>query len=287
MRAWPIAFGLMTAVSLAASAAEPATENSITTVKRELDALKSSNSGTPAQKNEIPGLPMPALRMGEAEVPVVPRSGSKATAPQKKTGNWLIEAMEKKSDGAKSDRRRNASEPNFFTDEEDVTAEVENTRSEKTPAEKGERLPGTNLNPLDRYMGEWMTANDLAVLLPNLAATGRTEGTRPVDAASSAFAGDALTRNTLDAALGIRGVAVQLKENTPRENPFLQALDLPPTPTGRSSAPAPLPTTSPQPTRPPLFSPTPPPENAAAKTGTPDFAKPGSDEKYFKQLKRF
>jgi len=212
-----------------------------------------------------------------------------STAPDpnvaKKSANWLVDAMmkpEEKDPRALRDKISGAEKR-----ERDLTS----AKDPRAAAEKKEDLPptekklGPEFNPLNRYMAGWMTTQDYALLKPGLdSSTGalgmiaRNEpALRGLDADASML-GDAGSALDLSA-VGKNAPLVQFK---PVENPFLQSL-------APSATPGPMAFTAPAGPNPSSASAAlaPPPEVAPQKSVIPDFAKPSTDDKYFKPLKRF
>ena len=131
-----------------------------------------------------------------------------------------------------------------------------------------------------------MTPHDYALLKPGLEqAIGAQIDTRTNAPSSSATISLPLLPGTNATFGSVSPVPVSPVQTAPRENPYLTALSpapaIPaPNPTSVSTLPS-LPAASALP--PFLGAPQPPP----AKSAVPDFVKPATDEKYFKQLKRF
>jgi hypothetical protein len=157
-------------------------------------------------------------------------------------------------------------------------------------AQEGERkVPTTAVaNPLESYLGGWMTPQDYALLKPSLAQGALPGGGRdPMSPNALQSANGALPGiGGTGAALGISAPAAGLPAPKAKENPFLQALVTPapavPVPAFGAAMPPATPAVKPLATAAP-----PPPPIEPAKSKIPDFAKPAEDEKYFKQLKRF
>ena len=196
--------------------------------------------------------------------------------------------MEKQND--RSDPRRDKSKlrdrdgrthnetedaPGADSDTADVARDGQGRRQGETPAV---------VNPLTRYLDDWMTPQDYALLKPGL-----TSQFDPRAGANNAVVPNpdvpVLPGGLSEFAFGGAGVPPHPRD-MPKENPYLQSLkteslvssttvDSKPV----SSAPVLPPTLQRVPPRPPLASPAP--------GRIPDFAKPATDEKYFKQLKRF
>jgi hypothetical protein len=142
-------------------------------------------------------------------------------------------------------------------------------------AQKGEPPP----NPLNAFLADWMTAKDYALLKPGLQSSGTTTVALPVGPkVSIAQPGSALF-GTQASLLAAEPSPVPVAK--PTENPYLQALN----------EPAPVVTV---PLTPPAVPAAPSPAIAPAlpippqpQSKIPEFAKPATDSKLFKPLKRF
>lgn len=276
----------------ASPAAEPPAD-AIAIARREFDAVKSSRNSGVQPKGEIPRLTVPELRQPPATG--TPWTPTKAAVPEKKSANWLVDAMEKSAD-ARRDRERTGSDrerergrgrelpgPEKDRGGDD---EKEPRRASDSVAERERKTENAVANPLAGYLGVWMTPQDYALLKPGIdQAFGNAAGTAgpgvsPLPDAAAAFA--------LPGSAGIGGSNIPAAHSAPavpRENPYLAMLS-PPVPAAASaatiaSAPPPL-SVAPSRAMPPPPAPAP-----AVKSAIPDFAKPAADEKYFKQLKRF
>lgn len=195
--------------------------------------------------------------------------------------------------------------------------ELERRQAARRDAEAAETARKTDLpvfNPLNSYMAEWMSAGDYALLQAGAGANA-VGGSNSPDAAStansnsgliSALSGTSLPGGPAAASAALGGDSISAafggmdrdflaapSRASAAANPFLQPLDpAAPSPVSAAnlsatSAPAAfplLPGTSDGPVQRPAFAPEPPP-SAPAKL--PDFVRPQTDEKYFKQLKRF
>lgn len=276
--------------------ASPAVEqpaDAIAIARREFDAVKSSRNSGVQPKGEMPRLTVPELRPPPATG--TPWTPTKAAVPEKKSANWLVDAMEKSAE-ARKDRERTGSDrerergrgrelPGPEKDREG-DEEKETRRASDSVEERERKAKNAVANPLASYLGVWMTPQDHALLKPGIdqafgnAAGTSGSGSSPLTEAATAF--------SLPGSPGIGGLniaAARSTPGTPRENPYLAMLN-PPAPTTASaaaiaSAPPPL-SVAPSRALPPPAAPTP-----AVKSPIPDFAKPAADEKYFKQLKRF
>jgi len=266
--------------------------DAIAIARREFEAVKSSrNPGLPA-KGEFPRLTVPELRSAPPPAPWTP---PKTVSPEKKSANWLVDAMEKSADarkdrertGADRERDRDRGREPLGPEKEKEEADAnEPRRGSDSVAERERKAENAVANPLAGFLGVWMTPQDYALLKPGIdQAFGDAAG---AGGGGSAPRPDAATAFTLPGTDGIGGVntaAGRAVPATPRENPYLAMLN-PPVP---AAAPAAgianaLPPVSIAPSR---AMPPPPAPIPAAKSPIPDFAQPAADEKYFKQLKRF
>jgi hypothetical protein len=216
-----------------------------------------------------------------------------ALDPSKKkegTGNWLVDAMDKKSDRSPGSKSRDKDDLlkgdlDPLRGDKDA-ASLEDSRDKAGPKEQAEPV----YNPLDSFMSGWVSARDHDLLLPSAKGDGlpspgleRTHGDLlpgldigPGGAAEGLFAAPE------GAASG---------DSRAGSNPYLAALDLAPapqvkaflSPEGLGSNPFGLPDLSSGVSS----------MGAAAKPAdnersfVPDFAQPPDDDKYFKQMKRF
>jgi len=296
------------------SAGGAAPGSSISGARRELDAIKALRDPAQVPKGELPKLTMPELRTAAPEaIPWGAKPGSKADTAGKQSANWLVDGVMKdgrrandlarkaKDRGGRDDRGEHAdrTESGARTLEATETEIAQSANPE--PRDEGgvqrEKEVGEVANPLNRYLGEWLTPRDYAMLKPSLdeaAAGGRTTvGLDPRIAA-------ALGPDSLVAAMPTSGLATgesataidAVRQAAPRENPFLEALQpiVSPKPASIVALPAPPPpsvASIAQPIVPSTIAPNSPPLIAPPQSKIPDFAKPAQDEKYFKQLKRF
>jgi hypothetical protein len=282
--------GILAQESAGPNATSGRAPSAITGAKKEFESIKSLRDAALISESGLPQVNLPALppTTGPGTAPNSAKQ-AKSDATKPNAGNWLIEAMEKNDDdraprGEKSSshaRRGNLREEKDGAKGADV-----GTRDLAQQEGEGRKEGGTSVvvNPLTRYLDEWMTPQDYALLKPGLM---QRFDPRP-DAANS----PALN-------VGVAGLSGGLNEFTlggvatsapvrdiPKENPYLQSLKpdlaLPATPVRSNVFSVPearLPGAK-------QIAP-PPPIPALAPARIPDFAKPGSDEKYFKQLKRF
>lgn len=273
----------------AASATAAPAEDAMATARREFEAVKRSRDAALQPKGSLPSMSTPSVDTNALSGGWSP----KAPAPEKKSPNWLVEAMEKESDDrnkrSRSGGRGEATNP----DERDPLGPRATTlggrETEGRASDVDRKQSPTVINPLARYLGDWMSPQDYALLRPGIdpaAASGidlRKEG--PGIAGTVA--------NPLGATQpGLASLNANLPRSNgelPRENPYLQSLNAPPiAPPPAVTGPvlSGLTPARPASQRPPAYSP-PPLATPAPKPNVPDFLKSASDDKYFKQLKRF
>lgn len=287
-----------------------ADDDPLAAAKKDFEKAKAERASGGQGKAGLPRIDLPELPTPLITSPAASNSQRKKQAglPEKKSANWLLEAMEKpetreartKGDTARGARdslsdaanTETASEANADPLQALARESARDTRAEtKERAEANEpRRTEPAPNPLARYMGDWMTPQDYALLKPvvdgarpgeaptttNSGASGSGSGA-PAVGITSALPGDFAGAGDMRGASrgGFTAPSAQ-------ENPYLQLLNTP------QSAPAPVTpiapvvaTASPPPASPP------PPTMETAKSRIPDFAKPLDDQKHFKQLKRF
>ena len=298
-------FAATAAAALAAEGSAPAPassstprEDSINATKRDLDLIKSS------RENAQPGAAVPKFTVPEMQTAPLPGAWTPkkpGAQPEKKSATWLLDAMEKNSNSNKS-RSKLDDLLGTNTKEKDGETELElDRRDPKDPKagrnlERGERKTESSeeknprrdepvFNPLTRFMADWMTPQDLALMKPvmdvrpggDLPGSGRVE--------QAAIGNEVGLAANVESVLGLPAANKPFAAPTVQENPYLQAM-LPSLPVAGSGpaagvAPAPMP----QPAANPVMAPM--PTLPTPKTNIPDFAKQAADEKYFKQLKRF
>lgn len=262
----------------------------IEVAKREFDAVKSLREFGPDARDGVPRLTMPTMP-GAGIAPAVAPPGSALKRPEQErqpSKNWLVDAMEKRPNekGARPGEDRDS-------DREHDPRDPRDSRSARARGddEEEKRNRTEPPNPFSRYLGDWMTPQDLALLKPALDAhradnTGLS-GARPAGAGDSAFSWSETGAKALAASPKIGGRLQQA--NPVRENPYLEALG-----GGRPPAPpVPLPASPPSgsfgnnASVSPNISPVPPNPLPARPGQVPEFVRPNTDEKHFKQLKRF
>lgn len=279
-------------------ASPPAAEQGIAGARRDFDTVKAARDPASQPKGAVPRVGVPEMH---TESPSGPRKQQKSQtgALEKKSSNWLVDAMEK------SDPRRKAASENGAREKsQDSTrgkeaegidllagqqTEERSARDEKIAADERERKEErTVVNPLNQYLDSWMTPKDYALLKPGLEAAAK-----PSDAGVVGLAAPGAPPAQLGVGdPGMRAAVAAAPAGpaqTPRENPYLQAMAPPPPPANPAPVFTPPPSMAAAP-RPPqgVLAPLPPP--APVQTGKPqmpDFARPAADDKYFKPLKRF
>ncbi len=237
----------------------------------------------------------------EAPAPLTPEKDSSLDPSKKKegTGNWLVDAMDKKTDrsqgsrardrddGLKADQDLLRGDDRLGARADKDSASQDDTRDKTGPRETGEPV----YNPLDSFMGRWVSARDHDLLLPSskgdgLAAAGldraHADMLPGLDLGQPGSLGESLPSPPDPAAF-----------SDPREgaNPYLAVLGLAPAPQAKSflspeltgASPFGLPEIS---SGVSTMGATPRPADGS-RTFVPDFAQPSDDDKYFKQMKRF
>ena len=290
---------LAAAAAGAAEQPEPAAD-SITATKKDLATVKAL--GAPVEgASALPSVDMKAISPGPGAARVdapaaLPADDEASLDPSKRkdkegTGNWLVDAMDKKSGrerpGSGRDRP-SRNELDLLRDGDRAAARGE--ADAQAPGEARDRQDpkehsGPAYNPLGAFMSGWISARDRDLLLP--AAKG--EGFAAEDRGRAPFQelGAGQTEGPMEGVFspidtgGWGDAKAQL-------NPYLAALDLGPASPVKSFAGPEAPDSS-QAAEHGL------PSSFGAQPGTldtsrsfiPDFAHPSDDDKYFKQMKRF
>ena len=294
-----------TRAATAGEAASPATGASTAkteTIEAARQELRQMQVGREALNSNPTGLPRvtaPEWHGGStpAVLAVTPRA---KPAPDARNPNWLVDAMRKPGETSTQGRSRDGRREEFesgpqFRSANDWEPVDERGETAKESRESGDRDPipvrpaaaNAAINPLASFLDDWMSPQDYALLQPGLAASRSGQVGLPTPATSF---GPALTeRSAIPPLMGnatqTTGLPGAGGAGKPSENPFLQALEpsiaiLPPSlppPRAAISPPGPASLRSPAA---PAISPLPPPR-------VPEFARPASDEKHFKPLKRF
>jgi hypothetical protein len=295
---------LLLAVAAAKGGDAPAPPaDSISATKKDLAAVKALGSPAEASGSSLPTVDLKAVSPGPGgeriEAPALTPAADEASLdPSRKrdkgaTGNWLVDAMERKPEKARAGTGRDglSRADGDLLREGDRAAlrEDQDARGSQEPGERAgpkDRSAGA-YNPLDAFMAGWISARDRDLLLPAKGyAAGGGEPARPrqggfqdVGAASAEFTIEGLLSPADFGEPG--GQAAQ-------PNPYLASPDLSPAPGPRAfSSPQPPATTAPGDRAAPFFFGAQPDAIDAPRSFIPDFARPSEDDKYFKQMKRF
>jgi len=287
----------------AAWAGDPpdAAPDSISSAKKDLAAVKALSSPAETSVAGLPSVDMKAVSPGPGggriDLPApLPGGDETAADPSKKaekgaTGNWLVDAMERKPDKARSAPGRDA----LSRDDQDLSLKGSDRASARAelesqggaePAERDGPRQGAAYNPLESFMAGWISPRDRELLLPakgDAAGGPDLAGARAQGAQDGALAGDF----SVDGLLSLGELGASL-ENRAEPNPYLSATDLEAAPAPRMFAgPAALDAGSPAAHAAPSWFGSEAGPLEAPRTFIPDFARPADDDKYFKQMKKF
>lgn len=267
----------------------PAGESSIANAKRDFESIKAAREPMLQPKPDFPRMGMPEMRAGPPE----PRwTQPRAVGPEQKESNWLVEAMEKKNESRNERERptpeRDRTERGIESREKSTADRLDERGDRDANDKKGEKPATVAVNPFSKFLSSWMTPQDLALLQPSLTQTASSQiDTRlnsPTGSTSSAM-GSSLAAN---AVFGLVSNTQPVQPpSVPRENPYLSGFNA--TAVGAGSSPPIQPAASAQSLTPATNIPlsAAPPPTSPTRSVVPDFVRPTSDEKYFKQLKRF
>lgn len=285
----------------------PHQSGGLSDAKREFDAIRALRDPALPPRVDLPRAGAPEWHgpSGGTPAPLLPPV--RPVPRETKDANWLVDAMQPaENNRERASGGRSLSQPKSSRSERlPEAADADTLRAGERPTENANRReaeralsarardrattvdPATVTNPLTRYLGDWMSPQDLALLAPEALSPGKTgvetlAGSRPGATSTGALfppgvGGDAL--------FGTRPPAGGTPDRTPRENPFLPSLT-PPTTAAPPGIPASRPASPPPALTAPAAALNPPPV-ATPPPRTPDFARPANDEKYFKPLKRF
>ncbi len=290
----------------AARAADPPPQggDSIATAKKDLAAIK-------APPGQDPGAALPTLDMKDigavpgAALPAMPGTTAEekeaALDPSKKkqgTGNWLVDAMEKKPEGSRSSRGREKDdnprgEADLLKQEDKPGAAAE--KDAQAPDDARERSGAKEeasaaYNPLDSFMSGWISAKDRDLLLAGAKGEGPAGGdsgrahTELLPGMDTGVAG-----SIVDSLAGPADLS-SYADSRSAPNPYLSPADLAPAPAARwflapeGQGPA---SGASDFSRGMSSSGVDPRPLDGSRTFIPDFAQPLDDDKYFKQMKRF
>jgi hypothetical protein len=287
---------LALAIAAAARAADPAPgdADSLSAAKKDLAAIK-ANTVQPDAVIALPSLdardlgPVPGAPQMPAPEPLPKETAPDGTKKREGTGNWLVDAMDRSAQQAKAakqgDRSRASPLDDMVPRADERQLGDKSDRDGLLPDEK-EGMQESVVNPLDSFMGGWVSTRDRDLLLNAKGEVRAGEASRPQ---SEVLPGvEALAAAPSDDVLAAPGGP--LPGDTHGSNPYLEALESAPVAVHAFT----LPEIAPQ----ELYSPAAAtePESGSpqatrsledTKTFIPDFAQPSDDDKYFKQLKRF
>lgn len=280
----------------------------ISAARGELELIKAAKDPNQATtRSALPDVKAPELHLGES-FEARSRKLKEKELPTKKSDNWLLEAMqEKNTDTARGERGERASRnteadalmarllagrPVNSPDEKPATL-VDQMAANDAAREKKSAEPAkpeaSAYNPLAQFLGEWMTPQDYSLFGADLKQAAAASELAPIAVGTPTN----VSGSTFDSAASGPGLASVLPSvasdrplaaGAPAQNPFLQGLDL-------SIASTPALATPPQPSppaaAPQIFNAPPPERHETPRSAVPDFARPLTDEKYFKPMKRF
>lgn len=297
-------FLILFPLALAARGADaPASDtDSIAAAKKDLAAIKA-----PAGQQDAPsGLPSLDLKDigpvpgSQPDAPsLVPSEKDSGLDPSKKkkgTGNWLVDAMEKNVDRSQESRSREKDDilkgdpdllrgdakPDPFDDKDPKSLDA--ARGKAASKEAVDSVS----NPLDSFMSGWISARDHDLLLPSSTGGGAAGGERFKVRAETLAGLDGAASGSAASLLPPLDSADLSEAHGP--NPYMALLDVAPAQPTHSFAAPELPGLVPE-ALPDvshgLSSGVDPRPVDSSRGAVPDFAQPGDDGKYFKQMKRF
>lgn len=251
----------------------------------------------PTAHDALPLLAVPEMQGTTEPLPNAPRQDP-AVLDKEKDGaaNWLLDALPD---------RRNARSANVRDEQKEGASRSAAARDQARSSSAGEvsdrfradaaetaagaersttdRKPAPSADPFARYMVDWLSPNDYALLHRTLGPGG--VGSRETSNFNSSV--PPMTESTLTSSINVLGESAPTNNspgylpNKPVENPYLEAMTAPPSASApesaASSVPVPVKTQPIDPVQ----------DFSAPKSRIPDFVKPASDEKYYKPLKRF
>lgn len=314
---------MLAALALRADEPPPATDDTIAKAKRDYEVIKAAKAGPeqpaasalPSTDQASIDLHLTADLPAPSTSPNAPQNALDTSTTGRKSVNWLLDAMADPKDrnhamqDPKDPFGLRLAAPGAKSGETDLLAQDRALAREKqASADRAERALGqgdkqpasaATPNPLNRYMAEWMTPQDLALLNPKAATAGNSvPAGSPLAGPGDevAAAGSAVPDLSIPGSESpgfTAGLSNTLPVQPAKENPYLAELALP-APPSPTNAPAYVPMQAPN-----LLSPTPAPSLFAPVTPQTPQAQPGvsplleqvqkaqDDAKYFKQLKRF
>ena len=261
--------------------------------KRDLETIKAVRETATQPKATLPQFEKPGLPASMSKPPVWV---APASSPKRKVNNWLLEAMEKPE--LRKNREATSAKTHDLARRDNLNGELaRNTdgresatgrldgREANMAGTKDQARDEKNRNPLAAYMASWMTPRDYALLQPSVAGLTAAELTARGEP-SGEFALPSLVgrSGSLSSNASFSPVESQVAFFHTRENPFLAKS--PETPVATSGVTIPLRVPVPRTAIPPAPV-SPVIEMPITRPIGPEFARPSTDEKYFKQLKRF
>jgi hypothetical protein len=263
------------------------TPDAIATAKKDFESIKSARDASLVPQSGIPRVSLPELP--GSSPPLAPGAKPTAIAPAAKSANWLLDAMEEKEAPrefrGKLSRSRNRESKSNSSDKKSGSVDQHARDAAEETSHENDRT-AIVINPLTRFLDDWMTPQDYALLKPGLTQafdpgvelknTGSISS--PALAASVSGIGD-FGLSAMNGRSPVKALPAS------RDNPYLQSL-MPelvvgvPTPGAKAVSIPPLISATP-----PAIAP--PPPVGSTQTKIPEFAKPHNDDKYFKPLKRF
>jgi hypothetical protein len=293
---------LFAAAARADDAPKPGSD-SIADAKRDLAAIKAPGpqqdpSALPAMDMRELG-PVPEAARPEAASPLSPEREPSLGPARKRTGtgNWLIDAMDKNT-AAQGSRSKEKDEI-LKGDPELVRADEKGVRLEKDPfllddapeADRPKAAPEAVYNPLDAFMGGWISARDHDLLLSPARGDGLSApegGKTRADLLPGIEVGP--PPPAPDFALA-PPEAILAGDPGAASNPYVAVMDTlvaSPTRTFTAADLAGFAPADPQGALPGVSPPGVDPGPAdASRSVIPEFAQPAGDDKYFPQLKKF
>ena len=276
--------------------------DAIAEARKEFETIKSVREAA-----LLPESRMPKLGVPELSLPTTPSAVSgpkpKQNPRDPKSSNWLVDAMAKETNtsaGRTPESRSKERKARSNSKNHDDGSRGEGARgfearesaaagSEREQRDEREEdvTAAVVVNPLNAFLGEWMTPQDYALLKPGLTPK-EGSGVAGNVAGLPGSLGVTLPGNGLkDLSFGGPVASSNPPPTSPRENPYLQSLkpDAAVTSTLNRSRPTETSMVPNAPRQAPMVAPTPPVTPPPSKI--PEFAKPPTDDRYFKQLKRF
>jgi hypothetical protein len=277
--------------------------DSIAAAKKDFAAIKSAAAPDGAASlptldmkdiGPAPGAPAPA-----APTPL-PTEKSNSLDPNKKTGtgNWLVDAMDKDADRSRTSKPGD----DLLKDDSDLTEDADRagergskgtqSSADARDASDSKKEPAEHVyNPLDSFMGSWISARDHDLLVPTAKGESAAEADLGRARVEAPAGGDVAASSSLVDLLLPAPDTASWVDSKVEANPYIAPIDseaasamrLFNAPESSGLSPFELPDSS----------------RAAASSGPaaqpadssrtylPDFAQPADDDKYFKQMKRF